>query len=447
MSSGQRGEFTQENEEATLYAAVLGIPLACFAGWAIVGKYIYAYERIVVYWLLSLGGLIPTDWPVWGWITRQYLFFRYTDVAEIGYLDHAFVDSLIVNSVLLIPILVIVIRKSMFISEKHPFKLFARQLNLYDFMFQQMELYPHLRLMWKLRLLARPLDVGLFRMSDSAKKFCVNNGLVSLPFAKGEPVISEDKAEKVFRSHLGRMMPYLTDDKKADAANLIAMLDSNEKAILAATLPRLAACDEEASDEVYKTGLKVSAKLVNQFWVGFDSYKPQLPSAKDDPHAPLNPPPPPVDTTGCDEVLMEYLQANIVRSSMQRHAYIRTFIYDAIQACRKVGKFPPSDLRWLMMYDRTLWLAVSSAGRREPFWECAGIHAHYLYERKLGKAHERPEVKEAVFALVDELENRMVYTDKEKQEILQMQDEATTKSARLITADRERRARAAEHKK
>lgn len=414
------------------------IPLFLFLGWYFVGKYVYAYERIAVYWLLSFGGLIPTDIPVLGWITRQYLFFRYTAPGDIDYIDNALVDALIVNGVLLVPMAIYVMRKYLFIDENHPFSKYGRQMNLYDYMYDQFPLYPHLRTIWKLRLLGRPLDKGLFRMPDSAKQLCILNDMVALPYPGGEPVVDETKAMQLFRSQLGRLMPQPSDDPHQDARNLIAVLDNNELAILASIVPRLAACDEDASDEVYDTGIKTSQKLVTQYWETFDGWKPQMPQKNDDPNNPLNPPPPPVDTSGCVEILEKYLPLPIVRASMLKHAYVRTFIYDALQACRRVGKFPPCELRWLMMLDRVFWLLISSAGRREPFWECAGIHAHYLYERKLGKPCEFPQVSEAVFALIDELDNRIAFSAREKEMIWAKQDSAKTSHAKQLAESKAR---------
>ena len=51
----------------------------------------------------------------------------------------------------------------------------------------------------------------------------------------------------------------------------------------------------------------------------------------------------------------------------------------------------------------------------------AGLHAHYLYERKAKKPVERPQVETAVFALADELENRTAFSRKEKELIWSLQ--------------------------
>lgn len=421
MAAGQRGEHAQQNEEMAFFAAIIGIPLLLLGLWHFVGRYIYAYERLGVYWILSLGGYVPTDWPIWGWITRQYLFFRYTAPIDIEFTHDAVRDSLVVNGFILLIVIAIMVRNIRFIGKWHPFSRYGRQMNLYDYMYDQMPLYPHMRLMWKLRLLMRPIDRGLFRMSESVKQYTIRNRIVNLPSKHGEPLIDEAKAKALFVKQIGRLLPEPTGNPALDAANVIKLLDNNEKALLACITPRLAACDEDVPDSVYDEGIKVSEQFSRQYWVGYDSYHPALPTPADDPDNPLNPPPPPVDTSGCDAVLMKYLQVKIVRNCLLEHAYIRTFIYDALAASRRVGRVAPAQFRWLRMLDRTLWLTVSAAGRREPFWEMAGLHAHYLYERKAKKPVERPQVETAVFALADELENRTAFSRKEKELIWSLQ--------------------------
>lgn len=417
--SQERGQYAQQNDEQSFLVALIGLPILLILLWHFVGRYVYVWDRIVLYGILSGWGFFPTDWPVLGWLTRQFLFFRYTPAPEIEFGEHAVRDSLVVNGIILVVMLFVIIKRILYITAYHPFAIFGRTLNLYDYVAQQMPLYPHLRVMWRLRLLGRPLHEGLFRMGDSSKEFAIRNDLVRLAFMSADPVLDEKKAKRVFERQLGMMLPMPSDDAVEDARRCIARLDNNEKALLAAIAPRLAVCDAKVSDAEFESALARSNALVTQFWVGFDSYHPEPPS--DEAHArnpdmPLCPPPPPVDTTGCDEVLMKYLVFPRVRECMLGHAYVRLFIYDSLQACRRVGKFSPTRFRWLRMKDRLLWLLVDSAGRNTPFWEVGGAHGHYLWERKAKLATEKPHIEEVVNALRDELDN-MLFTKDQKERI------------------------------
>ncbi len=414
-----QGQFGQQNDEQFFLVALVAVPVVMILMWHFFGRYVYAWERVALYGALSAWGSFPTDWPVLGWFTRQFLFFRYTPAKEIEFAGNVVPDSLVVNGVILMVMVVVLIRRVLFITTFHPFIIFGRSMNLYDYVEQQMPLYPHLRVMWRLRLLGRPLHEGLFRMGDSAKEFAIRNDLVRLPTLGGDPVLDEKKSKRVFERHLGMMLPMPTDDPVADARRCIARLDNNEKALLAAIVPRLAVCDPKVPDADFRVALEQSTKLVTQFWLGFDAYVPALPSEGAhnlNPDMPLVPPPPAVDTRGCDEILHKYLAYPRVRECMLSHAYVRTFLYDALQACRRVGKFSPTRFRWLRMKDRQLWLLVSSAGRNTPFWEVAGSHGHYLWERKAKQPTEKPHVEEAVTALRDELDG-MLFTVDQKERV------------------------------
>lgn len=422
MASPQQnqGQYAQENSESMFLFLAIGGIAAVVLLWFFVGRYVYTWERIALYGVLSLWGTIPTDWPVLGYLTKKFLFFRHTHPTELEFVADVVKDSLWVNGAITVLLVVLVLKRVIYIGNHHPFNVHGRTLNVYDYMIQQMPLYPHLKVMLNLRLLARPLNDGLFRMADSAKRFAMRNKLVLLAENQGEPVLDEQKARRVFDMQLKTMLPLPTDDHVADARECIKRLTNDEKAVLAAIVCRLAACDSSINDDDFNAALKRSEQLVRQYWIGYHSYKPALPTPahhKANPDMPLVPPPPPVDTTGCDEVLMKYLVAPRVRESMVAHAYVRTFIYDALQACRKVGKFTPANFRWLRMTDRALWLAISSAGRSTPFWEAAGLHAHYLWERKAKMPTEKPQTGEAVVALDYEFANIVAFSKAQKVEL------------------------------
>lgn len=418
----ERAQHAQDNEEIFFVVGIVGLIVLVLAGWHFAGRYIYTYERMVLYGILSLWGSIPADWEILGFFTRKFLFFKHTHPSEISYVQDALYDSLGVNAVLGVVMLFAVLKVYLHVTGNHPFVLHARTHTIYSYMHEQMPLYPHVRLMWKLRLLARPMNSGLFRMGENAKEFSLRNGLVRLGSLApdAEPVLDEVKSRRVFDGQLGRMLPLPTDDPIADAKAVISVLTNTEKAVVAAIICRLAACDGDVSDKDFKDAIAKSDELVRQYWTGFDSYKPALPTQAHhdkNPDMPLVPPPPPVNTSGCDEVLMRYLAQPIVRKSMLGHAYVLTFIYDAFQACRKVGKFPPHRFGWVRMLDRPFWLLLSSSGRGTPFWEAAGVHAHYLWERKDGCASEKPQTLEAVAALQFEFEELVVLNAKERAEI------------------------------
>src|ERR1035437_916921 len=175
-----QGAHARANEEASFLIAIILVPLLLFVLWNFIGRYVYAWERVVLYGVFSLWGVIPTDWPVLGWFTRQFFFFRYTSPKNIEFAADAVHDSLVINGVISLVVLYLVAKRTLYISKFHPFNRFGRTMNLYDYIEQQKPMYPHLRVMWKLFLLGRPLREGLFRLGDSAKEYSIRNDLVRL---------------------------------------------------------------------------------------------------------------------------------------------------------------------------------------------------------------------------------------------------------------------------
>lgn len=90
----------------------------------------------------------------------------------------------------------------------------------------------------------------------------------------------------------------------------------------------------------------------------------------------------------------------IAEQIMLEHAYFRTGVFSLIERVRSSGVFASTEVEWVKdCDDRTLVYTISSAGRRVAFTEAAGVFAHYLLEKELGRAVTHPEVYEAVEGL------------------------------------------------
>ncbi len=61
-------------------------------------------------------------------------------------------------------------------------------------------------------------------------------------------------------------------------------------------------------------------------------------------------------------------------------------IYEA----RKLGVLAPTSIRWLKLYDRTLWAMIENVGRPSLFSESLGANAHYVVESIMGRAMHEP---------------------------------------------------------
>jgi intracellular multiplication protein IcmP len=92
-----------------------------------------------------------------------------------------------------------------------------------------------------------------------------------------------------------------------------------------------------------------------------------------------------------------------VQAIIGQHRYTHTMLMRLLEEARRGGVLPPALFTWLKGVDRPLWYALTSLGRRAPFVEGLGASAHYVAERRLGRALQSPAVAGAVEALATAL--------------------------------------------
>jgi hypothetical protein len=72
-----------------------------------------------------------------------------------------------------------------------------------------------------------------------------------------------------------------------------------------------------------------------------------------------------------------------VMKELNRHAYVRTMFITLFDLTKGGGVQASLNHRWIKGVDRTLWYCLSSVGRKTPFVESAGVHAHWELEREV----------------------------------------------------------------
>lgn len=100
-----------------------------------------------------------------------------------------------------------------------------------------------------------------------------------------------------------------------------------------------------------------------------------------------------------DVLIKKHINDERLQPIFEKHAYVITVMSAALELARKNGVLPPAYFLWLRPLNRSMWYALNNVGRRTPFPEIAGVHAHYLAEKVAGHRIERPYVVEAVKAL------------------------------------------------
>lgn len=106
------------------------------------------------------------------------------------------------------------------------------------------------------------------------------------------------------------------------------------------------------------------------------------------------------DYSFVDALLKKHINDQRVTPIFEQHAYVITVMCAALELARKNGVLPPAYFLWLRPMNRPVWYALNNVGRRTPFCETAGVHAHYLAEKVVKHRLEQPYVTEAVKALV-----------------------------------------------
>jgi len=122
---------------------------------------------------------------------------------------------------------------------------------------------------------------------------------------------------------------------------------------------------------------------------------------------------------GIDPVWRKYYNQRIIQDIVHGHAYEFTIFIDLLLLARQDGVLANADFLWLKPIDRLFWYVLSSTGRQTYFVEAAGVHAHFLVEKSLGRGLSVPYVKEAVKALQLAL-NDIIYvpSEEEKEQLL-----------------------------
>ncbi|MBO6225234.1 MAG: hypothetical protein J6N72_07275, partial [Psychrobacter sp.] len=103
------------------------------------------------------------------------------------------------------------------------------------------------------------------------------------------------------------------------------------------------------------------------------------------------------------ELVEKYINHDEVKKVTSKHAYNRTVIISMFTKARGLGIIPPCEVRWLWLYDRTLWYTVQNIDR--PSFACEGLGAisHWLMETRLASALHQPSFDVAFFGLSDQL--------------------------------------------
>lgn len=106
-----------------------------------------------------------------------------------------------------------------------------------------------------------------------------------------------------------------------------------------------------------------------------------------------------LDFTGVEALCKKHKDSKLVKSITDSHAYVLTVMASMLALARTDGVQASADFLWLKPLDRRLWYTLNTVGRQTPFPEVAGIFAHWVAEKEIGRGLLIPMVEEATNAL------------------------------------------------
>lgn len=124
------------------------------------------------------------------------------------------------------------------------------------------------------------------------------------------------------------------------------------------------------------------------------------------------------NTVSCQDPLAlcrKHAASKGVKLVMSSHAYELTIMASMLELARCDGVLSSSDFLWLKPVDRRAWFMLNAVGRRTPVPEAAGIFAHWLAEKELGRKSALPRIDSATQALELGLTEIMYHRDEEQE--------------------------------
>jgi len=103
-----------------------------------------------------------------------------------------------------------------------------------------------------------------------------------------------------------------------------------------------------------------------------------------------------MDTSFADSIIEKYGNHPNVQRAISQHAYVTTVMATLLQLSRADGVLASPMFIWLKTVDRVMFYLLNNVGRYAFHVECAGVAAHWLYEKTVGESCSIPMVESAI---------------------------------------------------
>lgn len=355
------------------------------------------------------------------------------ETGSVGFLE-LLIASVAINMLFAVKRVVEAIGGFVRIATEHPDNRFKTKHTVDSFIDEMQVVEPHLRVFSDINPNLLNSDEGDLRNMDGTRRFCYTQNLIESFRARQEiPNIAIEK-EKQLKEQNPNDLTMNEDDlvPQVDESRFVEImteqlgdvwvgldnLSAGELILLAITVPKCASYDEEMTDVEFKQISKKTNEILEYMWdwVKQDQHRTYKEGEVDEGLAAFD------KLDEYKELIEKYINYDEVKKVTSKHAYNRTVIISMFTKARGLGIIPPCEVRWLWLYDRTLWYTVQNIDR--PSFACEGLGAvsHWLMETRLASALHQPSFDVAFFGLSDQLaEFKYTQEDKDNWELYKEQ--------------------------
>lgn len=301
--------------------------------------------------------------------------------------------STLVGEYFCYPFILIIIWMAYYVYRHHILMRFTQRYNTHTLAVQESQIWPQIRIVTKIDLLAEDLDEGAWAMAMTPMQYTKKNKLANVEYAdkvgtgfskvqaaEFKLTLDRVRAERAFSAQLGRSW------------SGPAAMAPHRRAIFAVLVAKGCRDSKKAQQLVY-----------------------QLAGSAGDGE---------LDLTGADELWKKHYKNKAVEKICAAHAYEFTVLASLLQFAREDGVLASADFLWVKPLDRRLWFVINNVGRQTPGAEVGGIFCHWYYEMALKRPLSMPIVDAAVHALELALSEILyIPDDKERAEIQKRAEE------------------------
>lgn len=251
---------------------------------------------------------------------------------------------------------------------KHPQSKYRETESMNSLSTKVKKIFPAINIISGLDLVNTPIDQGPWAMAETPIEFAKRNKLIHRDPATEKIILDHNKAKLIFTQQLG------------PSWQGIDALKPHQKALFAIFAAFANYKRDEAEQKMEEIAKSLTADQVKTGKINFNT----------------------------EALLKQYQDTPVIQKIIKRHAYVNSIFMELLTEARRSGIVLNSLYLWLKPLDRQLWYVLNNVGRKAVFTEAAAAQAHWIAEKRLGFAIAQPMIDEAVYALDEAIQSRII---------------------------------------